>query len=203
MSDGAGGSPTSTPAEPSASPFAEPTRSGARARALLAYFSRAGENYYYGDRIDLEVGNTEVVAGIIADLAEVDVYEITPADPYPEDYEATVRRNVQEQAADARPEIAGSLPDLAGYDTVMLGSGVWNVQAPMIMRTFIESVDLDGRTVLPLVTYAVSGMGRVTDDYRRMLPESTIGEGLAIRGEEAADARPEVRAWLRRADLLD
>jgi hypothetical protein len=27
---------------------------------LLAYFSRAGENYYNGDRIDLEVGNTEV-----------------------------------------------------------------------------------------------------------------------------------------------
>lgn len=31
-------------------------------RVLLAYFSRAGENYYFGDRINLEVGNTEVLA---------------------------------------------------------------------------------------------------------------------------------------------
>ena len=165
-SDGAGGTP-STSAESSTSTSAEPARPGDRVRTLLVYFSRAGENYHYGDRIDLEVGNTAVVAGIISDLTDVDVYEITAADPYPDDYEATVRRNVQEQEADARPAIAGSRPDLAGYDTVMLGSGVWNVQAPMIMRTFIESVDLAGRTVLPFVTYAVSGMGRVTDDYRR------------------------------------
>lgn len=109
---------------------------------------------------------------------------------------------MQEQDAGARPEIAGSLPDLAGYDTVMLGSGVWNVLAPMIMRTFIQSVDLRGRTVLPLVTYAVTGMGRVAEDYRTLLPESVIGEGLAVRGEEAADSRPEIEAWLRRVGLL-
>ena len=72
----------------------------------------------------------------------------------------------------------------------------------MIMRTFIESVDLGGRTVLPLVTYAVSGMGRVADDYSQLLPGSTIGEGLAVRGEEAADSRSEVEAWLRRVGLL-
>jgi hypothetical protein len=43
-----------------------PSASGATARVLLVYFSRAGENYYYGGRRDLEVGNTEVLAGIIA-----------------------------------------------------------------------------------------------------------------------------------------
>jgi hypothetical protein len=31
-------------------------------RVLLAYFSRAGENYWYGGRRDLRVGNTEVLA---------------------------------------------------------------------------------------------------------------------------------------------
>ena len=201
-SDAAGGRPASTPVESSASPSAAPARSGAPARTLLAFFSRAGENYHYGGRVDLEVGNTAVLAGIVADLSDVDVYEITAATPYPKGYEATVRRNVQEQEAGAHPEIAGSLPDLAGYDTVMLGSGVWNTQAPRIMRTFIESVDLRERTVLPLVTYAVSGVGRVTDDYRTLLPGSTIGEGLAVRGEEAADSRSEVQAWLRRMGLL-
>jgi hypothetical protein len=42
-----------------ASPVAGESRPEAN-RILLAYFSRAGENYYNGDRIDLEVGNTEV-----------------------------------------------------------------------------------------------------------------------------------------------
>lgn len=200
---GRGDSQASAAVMTSTSTAAEHARPDARGRTLLAYFSRAGENYHYGGRIDLEVGNTAVVADIVADLFDVDLYEIVAADPYPTDYEATVRRNVAEQDAGARPEIAGSLPHVAGYDTVLLGSGVWNVQAPMIMRTFVESVDLRGRTLLPLVTYAVSGMGRVADDYRRLLPGSVIGEGLAVRGEEAADSRPEVEAWLRRVGLLD
>ena len=74
---------------------------------LLAYFSRAGENYYYGGRIDLEVGNTEVVANMIASTITADVYRIEAADPYPESYEATVERNKREQDDEARPAIAG------------------------------------------------------------------------------------------------
>jgi flavodoxin len=171
-------------------------------RPLLAYFSRAGENYHYGGRIDLEVGNTAVVAGMIADLVDVDVYEIRPADPYPHDYEATVRRNVREQESDARPAIAGQLPDLERYSTVLLGSGVWNVRAPMIMRTFVESFDFTGRSVLPFVTYAVSGMGRAAEEYAELCVGATIGNGLAVQGEEARQARPDVRSWLRRTGLL-
>lgn len=93
-------------------------------RTLLVYFSRAGENYSYGGRVDLEVGNTKVVAGMIAELVDVDEYEIIAADPYPDQYEATVQRNVQEERDDARPAIDNPVPDLAGYDTILLGSPV-------------------------------------------------------------------------------
>ena len=41
-------------------------------KVLLAYFSRAGENYYYGDRTTLEIGNTQVVAGLISSAITVD-----------------------------------------------------------------------------------------------------------------------------------
>ncbi|WP_329331549.1 hypothetical protein OG866_02160 [Streptomyces sp. NBC_00663] len=103
---------------------------------LLAYFSRPGENYYYyGDRTTLKVGNTEVVARKIRDLIDCEVYRIEPADPYPESYDATVQRNNREQDADARPAIKGALPDLDGYGTVLLGSPIWSVRAPMIMTT--------------------------------------------------------------------
>ncbi|WP_345544706.1 flavodoxin [Microbacterium jejuense] len=170
-------------------------------RALLVYFSRAGENYSYGDRVDLEVGNTKVAAGIIRDLIDIDEYEILAADPYPDGYEATVQRNVREERDDARPAIAGALPDLATYDTILLGSPVWNVRAPMIMRTFVESVALTGKTVHPFATYAVSRMGRVRDDYAEMLPDTMVTEGLAIQGETVHDARPDVQRWLRSIGL--
>ena len=171
-------------------------------RVLLAYFSRAGENYYYGDRTSLEIGNTQVVAELISSAISVDVFRIEADDPYPDSYEATVARNVAEQNSDARPAIAGVLPSIEGYEIVLLGSGIWNVQPPMIMRTFVESVDVRGTTISPFITYAVSGLGRTIDDYTRLCPRSTIGEGLAIRGEEANDARDEVATWLRTIELL-
>lgn len=190
---------TMTSGTPAPEPTAEPT-SGSR--VLLAYFSRPGENYYYGDRIDLEVGNTQVVAEMIAAAISVDTYQIGPADPYPDDYEQTVQRNVREENENARPAIANPLPNLSGYDTVLLGCPVWNVQTPMIMRTFVESVDLAGKTVHPFVTFAVSGMGRVRDDYTDLLPDTTVTDGLAVQGEEAQQARGDVDTWLRGLGLL-
>jgi len=173
-----------------------PTPAPAENRVLLAYFSRAGENYYYGDRRTLEVGNTAVLASMIADRIDCDVFEIMAADPYPTDYEATVERNVREEEEDARPAIAGDLPSLDRYDTVLLGSPVWNVQTPMIMRTFVESLDFGSKTVHPFVTYAVSGMGRVRSDYQGLLPDVNITEGLAVQGETVSEGAPDVDEWL-------
>lgn len=190
---------------PSAGPGAStaPSESpGPGARTLLVYFSRAGENYHYGDRRFLDTGNTEVLARMIGDRVACDVFRIEEADPYPESYDATVARNREEQNADARPAIADALPDAGPYDTVLLGSPVWNSRAPMILSTFVEGVDLAGKAVLPFVTYAVSGMSGVDDDYREALPDSDVGAGLAVLGETVAQAGPQLDGWLGDAGLL-
>lgn len=173
-------------------------------RVRLAYFSRAGENYYYGDRIDLEVGNTEVLAGMIRELTGCDVHRIEAADPYPEDYEATVERNTREQDSSARPAIANPLPDLDQYDTVLLASGIWSNRAPMIMTTFTEGLDFTGKTVHPVTTYAMSRLGTTERDYyANSCPGAVIGEGLAVRGEEVREARADLETWLGRTQLLN
>jgi flavodoxin len=191
------GRPSTAAAEESGA-STTPTGAGG---VLLAYFSRAGENYYYGGRRDLDVGNTEVLAGMISRLLGCDVYRIEAADPYPEDYEATVVRNVREQDADARPAIANALPRLDRYETVLLASPIWNVRAPMIMATFTESLDFAGKTVHPVTTYAMSGLGTTERDDAASCPGATIAEGLAVQGEEVAAAEPTVRAWLQRTGL--
>lgn len=193
---GAGLAGCSSPATP------PKARSAAESKMLLAYFSRAGENYHYGGRTHLEVGNTEVAAKMISSLVGIDVYKIEAADPYPTSYQATVDRNVREQNDEARPEIAGQLPAAETYDTVLLGSPIWNVRPPMIMRTFVERIDWRGKTIAPFVTHAVSGLGSTTDDYTRLCPGATITEALAVRGEEVRDARADVTTWLRNIGLL-
>lgn len=165
-------------------------------RVLLAFFSRPGENYWRGGRRHLDVGNTDALAHLIRERIDCDVFHIEASEPYPQDYDETVERNVREQDADGRPAIAGSLPDPRGYSTVILASPIWNGRPPMIMSTFVESVDLTGTTILPVVTYAVSGLGRTAEVYRGLAPGATLGEALAVRGDEVADAAPVVTDWL-------
>jgi flavodoxin len=171
-------------------------------RVLVVFFSRAGENYYYGGRRNLTVGNTEVVAGMIRDRTGADLYKIEPVDRYPDSYDAAVDRNRAEQEADALPAIAGALPDIASYDVVILASPVWSSRAPRIMSTFLQGVDLSGKTVLPLVTYAVSGMSGIDDFYRSTLTTATVERGLAVQGEEVVDAGDALDSWLRSHILI-
>ncbi len=171
-------------------------------KVLLVYFSRAGENYYYGGRTRLAVGNTEVLAGMIRRLINCDVYRIEAREPYSDDYEETVARNVREQQADTRPAIANPLASIQPYDIVLLGSPIWNVRAPMIMTTFVEGFDFTGKTVFPFTTYAMSGLGTTIRDYTASCPGATLGAGLAVRGEEVRDAGAAVESWLRRIGLL-
>ena len=171
-------------------------------RVLVVFFSRAGENYHYGGRTNLEVGNTEVVAGMIRDRTGADLYKIEPADRYPDSYDQTVDRNNEEQQSNARPAIAGALPDVGPYEVVILGSPVWGSRAPRIMSTVLDGVDLGGKTVLPLVTYAVSGMSGIDDVYRSALTTAMVERGLAVRGEEVRDAGADVDNWLRGHNLI-
>lgn len=172
-------------------------------KTLLVYFSRAGENYYNGGRTNLEVGNTEVLANHVASLISCDAHKIEAADPYPSSYNDCVARNVREEDAQARPEIANPLTSLSGYRTVLIGSPIWNVKAPRIMRTFIDANDFTGITVAPFTTFAMSGLGSVPEEYERACRNAAaITAGLSVRGEEVTQGRAAAEAWLRQIGLL-
>ena len=80
---------------------------------------------------------------------------------------------MREQDTDARPAIADPLASIDGYDTILLASPIWNVRAPMIMSTFAERYDFAGKTVHPVTTYAMSGLGTTPEDYARVVPGRT------------------------------
>ena len=192
---GADSAPDARP-DPTRSPEPAP----ARGRILLAYFSRPGENYWNGGRRNLEVGNTEVLARAISARLDCDVHRIEAVDAYSADYDETVERNVREQDTDARPAIAAPLPSIDAYDTILLASPIWNVRAPMIMTTFAERYDFAGKTVHPVTTYAMSGLGTTPEDYARECRGARIRTGLAVRGRRhARPARTSTRGCAAQA----
>ena len=171
-------------------------------KVLLVYFSRAGENYFNGDRKVLRIGNTAVVARMVRDALGCDTFEIQPVVPYPDRYDPTVERNVREQNENARPGIIELPASITAYDTILIGSPIWNVRVPRIMLTFAEHFDFSGKTVHPFTTHAMSGLGHAVEEYKAACPAAELGEALAVRGEEAESSHPSVEAWLRRTKLL-
>ena len=52
------------------------------AKTLIAYFSRADENYFGGAMRYVKVGNTEIVCNLMQELIDADSFKIEMQEPY-------------------------------------------------------------------------------------------------------------------------
>ena len=166
---------------------------------LVAYYSRAGQNYGNGGVINIAKGNTEVLAEAIAADLGADLFKIDTVEPYPVDYFATTDQAKAELRAQARPAIKGPLPDMEGVDTIVLGYPNWWGTMPMAVKTFLDSCDLAGVTIAPLCTNEGSGLGGSVGDLKRSYPAAKVVDGLSVRGTDAARSTGKAVSWARKA----
>ncbi|KGO32248.1 flavodoxin [Oenococcus alcoholitolerans] len=165
----------------------------AKGPVLIVYFSRAGEN---DSNSNIRIGNTHWIANFIADKTKGDKYEIVPAVPYPKSYQKTLDRAESEQQRGARPKIKNKLPDIRRYGTIFLGYPIWWSELPMVVRTFMDSVDLNGKTVIPFSTNGGSGWADSLPIIRHAYPRAHFLRGFEIEGDQASHARKQVDRWL-------
>ena len=166
---------------------------------LVAYYSRAGQNYGNGGIIDLPKGNTEVLAEATAKELGAPLFKIDTVEPYPADYYATTDQAKRELRDQTRPAIQGPLPSMEGVDAIVLGYPNWWGTVPMAVKTFLDALDLNGVTIAPLCTNEGSGLGGSVRDLRRSYPAANVVEGLSIRGTDAARSCDKAVAWARKA----
>ena len=172
------------------------------AKTLIAYFSRADENYFGGAMRYVKVGNTEIVCNGIKDLIEADVFKIEMKTPYSPVYMTCIDEAKKHLRANARPELV-SVPDsVDAYDTVILAYPNYWGTMPMAVFTFLEKFDFTGKTILPLCTNEGSGMGSSERDIQRTCPGATVKAGLSVTGSQAANSKASVQKWLSANGLL-
>lgn len=148
-------------------------------------------------------GNTEAVANEIAAQTGADVFEITPEEPYTDDYNALLDIAQEEQASGARPAIAETVEDFAQYDVVYFGFPNWWGDMPMILYTFLDDYDFSGKTIAPFVTSGGSGFSSAISTIESLEPDATVVDGLSLGSSEAADPGDEVTEWLSSAGLTE
>ena len=155
---------------------AEPT-----SHILVVYFSATG--------------TTRGVAEKLAEGLSADLYEIVPEEPYTDadlNYnDSKSRTSIETDDPGCRPAIAGELPDLTGYDTVLIGYPIWWGDVPRIVSNFVENVDLTDKTLAVFFTSGSSGLGSSMKhleeqaaagtwlEGKRFTPRSTVEELLA------------------------
>ena len=172
------------------------------AKTLIAYFSRADENYFGGAMRYVKVGNTEIVAGIMKDLISADTFKIEMKEPYSPVYMTCIEEAKKDLRAKARPELAVMPESIDEYDTVILAYPNYWGTMPMAVFTFLEAFDFTGKTILPLCTNEGSGMGGSERDIKNACPGAAVKSGLSITGSEAANSKASVQKWLSRNGLL-
>jgi len=152
-------------------------------RILIVYFSHSG--------------NTREIAQQIKNATGGDLFEIQPVTPYPEDYDTVVLQAKSEINSGYKPQLKTKVEKIESYDVMFVGSpNWWNTIAPPV-ATFLSSYDLSGKTIVPFITHEGSRMGRSVADIKKLCPNSTVLEGLPIRGKSVKSSQDAIVKWLR------
>lgn len=166
------------------------------ANILIAFFSRADENYSVGT---VEKGNTHILAEMIQEETHGDLFHIQRSTPYPAVYSECTAEAQREKNANERPTLLQTT-DISDYDIIFLGYPIWWGDMPMPVYTFLESQNWNGKTVIPFSTHEGSGLSGTVNTINSKCTGATILEALSMRGATAQNnrtqAKNEVSAWL-------
>lgn len=150
----------------------EELRASSTNETLIAYFSYSG--------------NTKEVAQQIADYTGGTLAQIERATPYTD----VNKEGEEELNSDARPEITVNVDSIENYETIFIGYPIWWDEAPMVIDTFLESYDFEGKTIVPFCTSASDSIDNSLHIFSELAPNAEIAEGLTAN--DSAD----IASWL-------
>ena len=162
-------------------------------KALIVFFSHAGENYSVGN---IEVGNTKIVADYISEITGADQFEIVAEKNYDMPYMDLIKVAQDEAKAGELPAYKGDV-DVTPYDVIFIGGPIWWGTYPQVMFTFFKDHDLSGKTVIPFTTHEGSGLASTVQDVKKAWPKATVKDGFAIYGHEVRTGKAKVEKWLK------
>lgn len=157
-------------------------------RRLVVYFSATGV--------------TAKVAEALSESIGADLFAIDPKAPYTEkdlDWRnQESRSSLEMNDPTSRPAIVRKRDNMEEYDIIFVGFPIWWYVAPTIINTFLESYDLNGKTIIPFATSGGSGMGK-TDE--KLLPSCEGAVLLEGRVFKSNVTREELLTWAKGLDI--
>ncbi len=148
-------------------------------------------------------GNTRRAAENLASLLQGDLYEIKPATSYLAPPALALLRSSAEEQFSCLPDLAGPLPDLSGYQLVLIGGPVWRGKVARPLASWLALNDLSGKKVAPFWTSDGDAGAYAADFAAQLAP--VPAEGLEIsQAGNLTDAAMQERLtdWIVRSQLV-
>ena len=137
----------------------------------------------------------KAVALTAAEALEADVFEIVPEQPYTDAdlaYYTNCRADKEQNDSSARPGIAAWPESLEQYNVIFIGYPIWHGQAPKILYTLLEGVDVAGKTIVPFCTSASSGAGSSASNLEKVTDGAAWLKAKRINNHSTAE---QIRSW--------
>ena len=144
-------------------------------------------------------GNTEAVAGYIAEATGGDLFELEPAEPYTDadlnwtDENSRVTLEHEDESLRDVELVADTVDNWDSYDTVFIGYPIWWGIAAWPVDTFVEANDFTGKTVIPFCTSSSSGLGQSGELLAEMAGTGDWQEGERFRSSASQE---DVTEWV-------
>ncbi len=147
-------------------------------KTLVAFFSASG--------------TTKRVAEKLASATGSDLYEIRSAVPYTRAdlnwQDKRSRSSLEMNDPSSRPELTDKDANIAAYDRIFLGFPIWWYTAPAIVRSFLESYDFTGKSIVLFATSGGSGLGKTAKELSSSCPGAKIVNGQLLNGNPSENA---------------
>ena len=134
-------------------------------KTLIAYYSQSGQ--------------TKRMAEMIAEKLSADLYEIIPETTYNRDMWKAWDEAQIERQKNQYPALKGVLPDISGYDTILLGTGIWGYTMANPVTSFIRQMDFTGKKTSAFWTF-YDHDEKINDDMRDSLKGAEYVKGLPL-----------------------
>ena len=102
------------------------------------------------------------------------------------------RSTIEMSSPDSRPAIAAKRDNIDEYDTIFVGFPIWWYIAPTIINTFLESYDLNGKTIIPFATSGGSDMGKTNEKLAPSCPGAKLLHGKVFN---SYSSKADLSAW--------
>lgn len=177
-------------------------------KVLTVYFTRVGNSEFEED-VDVVssaslmkdnetlVGNSQLLATMVYNAVGGELYGIQTEKKYPSAYSDTVSVAKDEMDSDEDVALSGTLPELSRYDMVVLVFPVWWGTVPGAVKSFLQSDDMAGKTIYPLVTHGGSGAGNSVEDIRKLCKADVSNDVLEVFDDDVTNAAGAVSEWLK------